>query len=200
MMPDNPGDSRLDIDNAARWMTFAELAKARGISKDSAVTLIRRHGWRRQRDNQGHVIALVPLTWASPEVDSQPDIQADNPPDSQGHKAAFDAALAAVREAKDGEITAWRGRAEAAEARAGAAESRAEGLAVERDRERARADTAEQQLTTERMRIEELRGELGAAQLAQESAETEADALRQAEAARRGRGRMRRVWAAWRGQ
>jgi hypothetical protein len=42
-------------------MTFAELADARGISKSSAIKLVHRHGWRRQRDDQGHVRALVPL-------------------------------------------------------------------------------------------------------------------------------------------
>ena len=41
-------------------MTFAELAAAREISKASASRLVRRHGWRRQRDNQGMVRILVP--------------------------------------------------------------------------------------------------------------------------------------------
>ena len=38
-------------DEAARWMTPAELSPIRGTSKRAAITLIRRHGWRRQRDN-----------------------------------------------------------------------------------------------------------------------------------------------------
>lgn len=57
-LPANQADRRPDSGDGARWMTFAELAKTLGVSKDSAVTLVRRHGWRRQRDNRGHVIAL----------------------------------------------------------------------------------------------------------------------------------------------
>jgi hypothetical protein len=47
-------------------MTFAELAEARGTSKRAAVVLVRRHGWRRQRNNAGHVIALVTPAWTEP--------------------------------------------------------------------------------------------------------------------------------------
>ena len=38
-----------------RWMTFAELAEARRISRASASKLVRRKKWRRQTDNQGSV-------------------------------------------------------------------------------------------------------------------------------------------------
>ena len=72
--PNDQPDSRRDSEDL-RWMTFKELAEARRISRLSAATLVRRHGWRRQRDNRGHVIALVPLTWASFEPNSQADDQ-----------------------------------------------------------------------------------------------------------------------------
>ncbi len=52
-------------------MTFAELADARGISKSSAIKLVHRHGWRRQRDDQGHVRALVPLPRSQPQDTGQ---------------------------------------------------------------------------------------------------------------------------------
>ena len=61
--PHNGTDGQPDsqpYDEPARSMTFAELAAARGISRATAITLVRRHGWRRQRDNQGHVIAQSP--------------------------------------------------------------------------------------------------------------------------------------------
>ena len=58
--PDNRPHTTTDDLADARWMTFAELAVARGISKDSAMALVRRKGWRRQRDNTGSVMALVP--------------------------------------------------------------------------------------------------------------------------------------------
>ena len=44
----------------SRWMTFAELAKARGISRLSAERLVRRHKWRRQPGNDGRTRVLVP--------------------------------------------------------------------------------------------------------------------------------------------
>jgi hypothetical protein len=71
---DSTPDSTADQQDAGRWMTFADLADARRISKASAIKLVRRHGWRRQRDNKGNVLALVPLPWAQdtegPEGDS----------------------------------------------------------------------------------------------------------------------------------
>ena len=140
-MPDNQADRQPDSSDSARWMTFAELAKVRGISKLSATTLVRRHGWRRQRDNQGHVIALVPLTWTNPDVGGQaddlPDKRADNRPDSQGYIAAFEAALVTVREAHAGEVSALRERAEAAERRADSECQRADSAAEIAGRRRA---------------------------------------------------------------
>jgi hypothetical protein len=224
-MPDNQADRQPDSSDSARWMTFAELAKARGISRLSATTLVRRHGWRRQRDNQGHVIALVPLTWASGQADDLPDKQSDNQPDSQGYIAAFEATLATVREAHAGEVSALRERAEVAERRADAERQRAD--AAEEDRRAAetriaaaegRADRAEQAIAGERARADAVRARLDAMQV-QLAAEAEAadqarrkaqDALQgaeaiaaasaRAEAERKGRGRLARLRAAWRGE
>ena len=49
-------------------------------------------------------------------------------------------------------------------------------------------------------RDEGLRDELAAAQIGQAEAEADAAELRQAEAARKGRGRLARLRAAWRGE
>jgi hypothetical protein len=59
--PSTSGDSTSDSTSDAHWMTFAELSEMRRISKASAIKLVRRHGWRRQRDNQGHVRALASI-------------------------------------------------------------------------------------------------------------------------------------------
>lgn len=107
--PDHPPDEA-----DAQWMTFAELAAARGISRDSAIALVRRKRWRRQRDNRGHTLALVPND--GPELRRAiPVIQGDHPPDNRGvtpfHAqalAALEDALTALREAKDGEIATLR--------------------------------------------------------------------------------------------
>jgi hypothetical protein len=85
-------------------VSFAELAEARGIEEASAIRLVRRRHWRRQRDNQGYVRALVPETWLSGQEDRSPDDPGDNPPDT----TPFQAALTALRDAKDGEIATLR--------------------------------------------------------------------------------------------
>ena len=247
-------------------MTFNELAAIRRISKLSAASLVRRHGWRRQRDNQGRVIALVPVTWGVAEAGGRSDNGADSEADADDgvpHDEAFQAALAALREAKDSEIATLHGvidglrdsaarsvalfdrehartdraeqereaereRAEVAERRADAADTdrraaqaRADALQAEaalRDAEvnaaAARADHAEAAAAGERARTDALRDRLDAMQAEREAAQTAAElarrhaqeaqdtaeALRQAEAARRARGRLRRAWAAWRGE
>jgi hypothetical protein len=197
--PDDRPDNRRDSEDA-RWMTFKELAESRGISRLSAATLVRRHGWRRQRDNQGHVIALVPLTWVTPSDDQidrqshdQPDKKPDNRPDSEGYIAAFAAALAAVREAKDGEIAALR--------------QQIVRLTAQSDTDHNRADALRDQIDDLNAKLTDAQTELAAAQDQAEAASTRAlaavaaeQALQQAEAERRGRGCWARLRAAWRGE
>jgi hypothetical protein len=53
-------------EDAGRWMTYDEIAEARGTTRRAAVMLVRRHRWRRLKDNEGHSRALVSTTWAEP--------------------------------------------------------------------------------------------------------------------------------------
>lgn len=53
--------SQNDIGDEGRWMTYGELATARGIDRASAMRLARRNRWRKQKDNQGNLRVLVPL-------------------------------------------------------------------------------------------------------------------------------------------
>ena len=118
--PDNQTDTQAD-NEPATWLTFMELAVARGISKASAVSLVRRHAWRRQRDNTGRVRALVPAGWAAP----QPDKQANSQPEAEPHRQtdipphtepdmqtdtarAFEGAIAALTAAHASEIATLR--------------------------------------------------------------------------------------------
>jgi hypothetical protein len=78
---DNPSDCTTDVDGDERWVSFEELAKSRGVTKQSAIKLVRRHRWRRQRDNQGHVLACVPIAWLMPEVTREPYSTGDSPAD-----------------------------------------------------------------------------------------------------------------------
>jgi hypothetical protein len=192
-------------------MTFRELAEARGISKLSAVSLVRRHGWRRQRDNQGHVRALVPLAWASHEADNQHD----NPADTGAYAASIELAISALREAHVREIATLRddhdrliavlkdeqgrlvavleAKAQAAEARAGEAERAAQF-------ERARAEELTARLAAERRvqadEMARLHHQLDEAR----AGEAELTALRHADELRRARGLVARLSAAWRGE
>ena len=100
---DRPLD-RLSDDERSQWVTFQELAQARGISRASASKLVRRKRWRRQADNESRVRILVPLDELRPEADRAPDSPTpdtadkagDNPADTTGYAQAFETALKAV--------------------------------------------------------------------------------------------------------
>ena len=148
---------------AARWMTFAELAAIRGISKLSAVALVRRHGWRRQRDNQGHMTALVPPAWADTEPTNEPIDQAAHQADislTARSLAALEDAVAALREAKDSEIATLHDVIDGLRASIARAEDRAGRAETDRDAERSRAERAEQGRDDERTRADALRAQI----------------------------------------
>ena len=178
------GCQNTDADTGAdTWVTYAELGKARGINHAAAKRLAMRRKWRRMAGNDGHARVLVPrefLTLA-PGVDTDDDTGVSTP--------ALSEAIDLLREQLE--------------------------IANKR------ADRTEQALIAERVRADALRDQVAAleVQLAQLEAEGEAsdvqvaeltgqlrrareDAaeLRQADADRQGRGRWRRLRAAWRGE
>src|SRR6476646_591012 len=65
-MQDDPSDGT--------WMTYGQLAEARGISRTSAQRLARRRKWRRQTDNRG-----ITRVWVS-ALDAEPTPLPDAPP------------------------------------------------------------------------------------------------------------------------
>jgi hypothetical protein len=188
-------------DDPARWMTFAELATIRGTSKRAAITLIRRHGWRRQRDNQNRVIALVPLTWAVTEPAGQAHGEAHrethtaphNEPTGQAHAAAFETALAAIREAKDSEIATLHGVIEGLRSSISRAEDRAARAEVAAGGERAKADALRDDLSLVRAALDQTQAEA-------RDALRRAEAVERADADRKARGLVARLRAAWRGK
>ena len=98
------------------WLTYAELAKLRGIDKASAAKLVLRRKWRRQKDNQGTVRILVPPEWADssrePSPDPSRDPSLDTSADTPQTINALEREAAALRETVNRE----RGRADRAEA------------------------------------------------------------------------------------
>lgn len=169
-------------------MTFAELAEARGTSKRAAVVLIRRHGWRRQRDNAGHVRALVPPPWDQPVMRSADAERAGHsaPPTGAYEAPALETlaqALAALQQAQEREREALR---EAQERERAAHRAEVVGLREALGRAQDEAQEAHQAL-------EQARAE---AQKAREAAE----ALGERERHWWAQGRWVRLKAAWRGE
>jgi hypothetical protein len=172
--PHTQADNETAREPDARWMTFRELAEARGISKTSAASLVRRHGWRRQRDNEGHVRALVPLTWASREPGHQSHNEPDNQTAGQADTTPLAATIASLTSAFEAALTVLREQLQGAE----------------QGREAERTQTHEL-----RAQVAALQVQLVEAQAAQDAAEQ----LRRVDDARRAQGRWARTWAAWRG-
>lgn len=118
-----PSDRPSAIPSADRWVTLRELAEIRGISQHSATRLVRRHGWRRQTDNQGRVRALVPA-----EALDRPSASPDSPTASpDALTAAIEPMVTLLREQLDHE----RGRADRAEAARDSLQTRLEAAQTE---------------------------------------------------------------------
>jgi hypothetical protein len=119
---DRPPDNLPDLGADGRWMTFAELGQSRDINRASAIKLVRRHGWRRQKDNEGHVRALVPVTWATADDARESDSTAGRTKDSTADMSRAISALYTAVTAFREQLGHERARAEAAERRADQAE------------------------------------------------------------------------------
>ena len=169
-----------------RWLTYAELAVARGIDKQSAVKLAFRRHWRRQKDNHGTVQVYVPVEWTGshheqpgPSIDTSLDVSMDM---STAIKSLEIAILALQERAQAADARAERAEAETGRAivelqveRARGDDERARAVRAEqgREAERVRADRAEQGREGERARADALRDrmDLLQAQLATVEAE-----------------------------
>jgi hypothetical protein len=117
-----------------RWLSYPELAAARGISKPSAIRLARRRKWIKRRGNDGGVRVGVPEGEDQPKRDSPEDDRVDNRQDGLRDSredvssivSAFEAGLAAFRE----QVEAERQRADKAEAARDVAEQAREAAAA----------------------------------------------------------------------
>jgi signal transduction histidine kinase len=193
-----------------RWMTYRELAQARGISAASAARLAFRKGWLRQPGNDGAARVAVPIGDDQPSpYDARTDARTGAGDAATGeaprHGARRDVAHGArgARNAAEFRlaIEALRGELTASHAREAEAQARADRAEAARDAERARADAlrdraeaateaerradqAEQGREAARKRAHELANRLLVVQGAADRSEAEADELRrQAEAA-----------------
>jgi hypothetical protein len=161
-----------DVDG--RWMTYSELADARGIDRQSARRMANRTGWRRQKDNQGVVRVYVPLGRDAPHRRER-DTSADLPADMS---ADVTADISHAIRALEASIISLTARAEFAE-------KRADQVEMARDVERNRANQAEQALSAERNRadqakiaLDRLESKLEAEKIARAEAEADAAEMR----------------------
>jgi hypothetical protein len=196
-----PPDISLAVDTGIRWMSYQDIAAARGVSVASVTRMVRRKKWRRQPGNGATVLVAVPLAALArtePRTKSVRPGQSEvapgqpspgqNAPPSPGQEAApspdiealvrgFEAAITALREQSEAEAKGLRGQIDATERHL--ADKRAEALALY------------ERLTAERRRAD--RADWRAA-----SAEAERGRLREADAARRSGGLLARLRAALR--
>ena len=135
-------DSHADGPEDSRWVTYDQLAEARGTSRASAIRQARRKRWRRQRDNRGNVTVLVPAD----ELQPSPDSPADGHEDSPGFINALRDAFATALGARDGEIAALQAVIDAKEAQLVAYRDQISELRVGLDRARGEAQEAQKQV------------------------------------------------------
>jgi hypothetical protein len=187
------GDDGMDDDAAFRWMTYAELGQSRGISTASATRLAFRRKWRRQVGNDKIARVAVPAGEDKPAS----DVTRDDRDDIRGGVRGD---ILHLLSALEGAISIAGERKQADAATIVALREQLTGTADERDRERVRADRADQALAGERLRADGLRDRLEATNAELRAAQEATEALRQAEHARKARGRLRRAWDGWRGR
>jgi hypothetical protein len=169
-----PPDISLAVDAGVRWMSYADIAAARGVNVESITRMVRRKKWRRQPGNGPAILVAVPLaelartnrrTKSALPGQAESPLSGQDAPPLPGQKGSPSPDIASIA----------RGF-EAA-------------LAV-----------LSEQLTAERSRSDALRDQLDAAEKDRARAVAEIEALREADRTRRTAGRLARIRAAWRGE
>ena len=110
------------VTGGATWMTYREIAAARGISHAAAIRLVQRHRWqKREGSNDGLAHVLVPHDAAQPTPPVRRPRHADPAPPSQRSPttpsvaAAFESALAAIEAAHARELATLKEQVASAE-------------------------------------------------------------------------------------
>ena len=179
-MSDRQANRQTDSD-AGQWMSYAQLAEIRGITKKAAQRLTLRHRWRRQPANDGGVLVWVPDDAASPgrQAGGQTDRH------DRGSDGLMAGALAALEDA----VTGLRGQLDVANTRALRAETAIVG-------ERARADALRDRLNAQSDDLSFVKEALDRSQAEARAARERAEALQREDDARKARGLLARLRAA----
>jgi chromosome segregation ATPase len=179
-----------------RWLTYAELGQARGISTASATRLAFRRKWRRQVGNDGTARVAVPLAETQTRQDKAPDDRNDARDDISHVVMVLEASVASLSD----RASAAEKRADRAEIRAESAEARANQAEQALSEERKRADQLELAQDRLETKLDEAEARADRADAAAQEAGQAADELRRANEARAGQGRWARLRQAWRGE
>jgi DNA repair exonuclease SbcCD ATPase subunit len=209
-----------DVGEGGRWITYSELARIRGIGRESAVKLVQRERWRKLagNDRDRTVRVLVPLEWLKParqELHGMlPEAIGEELPERIPEVSPQISALGIAVEALKGENSALRdqvererGRADRAEAEMSRQTERVTKTEEQRDQtladlraERSRADALRDRLDAAEDELRQARESADQARHHARGAEDAIKALRQADEERKARGPLRRVWDGWRGR
>jgi hypothetical protein len=167
------------------WLTYSEIGARLGLNAEAARTRARRAGWRTQPGNDGRTRVLVPDRALQHPVDKPGQDRANETDRLTGLVELLTAAEVRVSRLEQ-QLEAERVRVD--EARTEAGHLRAELMVAQAD------------LSDRTVQVDEARSERDQARADAQAARDEAEQLRQADAARRARGRWARLRAAWRGQ
>jgi hypothetical protein len=119
----------------SRWLSYAELAEARGIDVRSAIRTVRNRRWPKQKGNDGKIRALVPTEFLDGKrhdpPKARPEFPTEVPPEITAKISRLETRIEALGEQLEHE----RGRADAAEAQVVELRVR-EGVALARAEER----------------------------------------------------------------
>jgi len=184
----------MDNTEDTRWMSYSELAEARGIDRPSVIRIARRRRWQKQMGNDGTIRIAVPRSFLDAKRASPRDRPANSPGDSPsdyGRKIiGLETRIELLTEDLDRERAEVRRLAQAAtelrEQRA-AADARAKVAEAQAREATAKLDAAQESET----RLREQSAAAVAAVIAKaEAAEAQIDDLK-AEARKEGEGRAK---------
>jgi hypothetical protein len=161
-----------------QWLSYAEIGARLGLNAEAARTRVRRAGWRTQPGNDGRTRVLVP--------DQALQTPADNPGQDRPNGT--------------GSLTGLVELLTAAEARSSRLEKQLDAERVRVDEARTRADSLRAELTVVQAGLAAQTNRADEADRRAQEAQQTAEALRQADAQRRGKGLLGRFRAAWRGE
>ncbi len=187
-------------EQVGQWMTYAELAAARGIDKQSAVKLARRHGWRRQRGNEKDGVDVARVFVPGSALDAQRETVGAPRAISRPPGVISEGDLAPIAERFDAAIAVLTKELADAKSLTAVERSRADRAELAKDEAVARADVLWERIEALQAEVAEAEAAAVQARADAQEAALAAEAVRAIAEARRARGFLRRLRDAVRGE